>query len=190
MSTRIALGAVICLVLSLIVLMTLSDWTVTPGVSKAVLEQAPMLVTRGVRGTSFDAAGNIRYGISAESAAEYDHARELKLVGPHVEIHRGGGERWVVDARQGEVQQGERSGINTIVLKQQVHARLEGGREITLQSDELRYQPALEALESPGAITIREQQNMTQAGQMRADLKTGLLELGQGVRSRYVAPAS
>lgn len=189
MNARVALAAVFGLLFLLVALMTLSDWTVGKKMEQAALEDAPLIITRGVTGTSFDVDGNIRYELAAVSATEYDRVHELRLVDPHVEIHRGDS-RWVVDAKSGLVQRDEKSRIDAIVLSEQVHARLEGEREVSLESGELHYFPATEMLESPGAVVIHEQQNTTHAGQLRADLKAGNLELGQGVRSRYVAPAT
>ena len=189
MKAQLTLGAVVGLVLLLIVLMSLHDWTVSAPVQPAVLEQAPLIASQGISGRMFDEAGNVRYALKAATANEYDFSQQLQLTDPQVEIFSGG-DHWVVNAKQGSMQRQNQQANREIVLKDDVQAHLLGSQTASVATDELHYFPATEELQSPGSVVVRQQQNVIRAGQMQADLKAGKILLSKGVESRYAVPAS
>lgn len=183
------LGAGVGLVLVLIVLMSLHDWTINTGVSPDVLEQAPMITSEDVSARVFDADGKLKYTLKAETATDFDFTQQIQLTRPQMEIIQEDG-RWEVSALVGSMHGRSQKTQQEIVLKDQVEAQLFGRQTVHLSAEELHYLPATEEIESPGNIVIHQQQNVTRAGHMQANLKTGQLRLTQGVESQYVVPAS
>lgn len=187
MKAQLSLGLVVGLVLLLVVLMSLHDWTLNGEIKPEVLEQAPMITSQGINGRAFDEQGQLKYSLTAESAVDFDYTQQLQLTQPQVEIYNGDS-RWLVTAENGSMS-GRDQGKRELVLKNQVQAHLLGAQTADISADELRYFPATQELVSPGKIVIRQQQNITRAGRMQANLQTGQLRLSQGVESEYAVPA-
>lgn len=189
MKSQLMLGAGVGLVLVLIVLMSLHDWTINTDVPPAVLEQAPVITSEGVSARVFDVDGKLKYTLKAETAVDFDFTQQLQLTRPQMEIIQKDG-RWNVSALVGSMNGRGQKTQQEIVLKDQVEAQLQGRQSAHISAEELHYFPATEEVESPGKIVIHQQQNVTRAGHMQANLKTGKLRLSQGVESQYVVPAS
>jgi LPS export ABC transporter protein LptC len=189
MKSQLVLGGVVGLVLLLIVLMSLHDWTFSSVVTQATQNAAPMIVSHDVTARSYDKAGELKYKLLAASATEYDHAQRLQLEAPQIEVFNGN-DHWSITALRGSMQgQGKRA-AQEIVLSDQVTAQLVGKQPVSLFSQEFHYWPQTQRLESPGAVVIRQGPNTTRAGSLQADMANGKLLLSRGVESHYAAPAS
>ena len=183
------LGAGVGLVLVLIVLMSLHDWTISAELTPEALEKAPMITSEGVSARVFDVDGELKYTLKAETALDFDFTQVLEYTRPQMEIIQEDG-RWVISALAGSMSGRGQQMKQEIVLKDQVKAELLGQQTASLSAEELHYFPGTEEVESLGNTVIHQQQNVTRAGHMKANLKTGQLWLSQGVESQYVVPAS
>lgn len=189
MKSQLSLALVVGLILVLVILMSLHDWTFTSAVKAEVLEQAPMITSENINGRIFDAKGELKYTLKAASAADFDFTQIVRLTHPQIEIFNGDSS-WIVTALSGSMTGQAQKGQREIVLKDQVAAQLTGKQQAHISTEEMHYFPLRQELVSPGKIIIHQQQNTTRAGYMQANLQTGQLRLSQGVESHYVVPAS
>lgn len=189
MKAQLTVGVVVILVMALVVLMSLHDWTESGDIQQDVLNEMPIIVSHQVAARFFDEAGQVKYRMKAERAAEFDKKERLELELPQVEVFQGK-QHWVINAQQGVMEGQGRDASPEIVLTGKVHAQQVNAPSSVLSSEELHYWPKEQRLVSPGEIMIRQQQNSTRAGRLEANLDDGRLQLKGGVESVYAVPAS
>lgn len=187
MRAQLTLGAVVGLILLLLVLMALHDWTFNGEARQQALKTAPIITSQGVTGKVFDESGELKYRLTAERARQYDYSQRLQLQQPQMTIFNDNG-HWLVSAEQGSMRQGEKLS-RSIVLEGDVEADHVGQQAVSISSAKIQYWPDEQKLVSPGEVLIRQQENTTRAGHLQADMVSGRLLLSEGVESHYV-PAS
>lgn len=189
MKSQLALGATVGLVLLIIILMTLHDWTVNLTVDQEVRHKAPLLIANGVTGKTYNDEGELEYRVRATKGKQFDHAGQLELTQPHIVVYTKDG-RWVIDANMGNMAISGNA-RHKIVLTGDVKARQKGTRQpLKLTSNKLYYFPDTGLLKSPGEVTLQQQHNTTHAGSMTANIQKGHVEFNKGVESLYVVPTS
>lgn len=189
MKAHLLLGVAVALVLTLLVMMSLHDWTYEDTADRAVVEASPAIISYGITSRMFNTQGRLDYTIDASEAREYDYQELLKLTLPHITVYREG-DHWIIDAKTGDLSEANSDKPRELILTGDVEAHQQQGQKVSLYSDELHYLPDQELLTSPGAVRIQQQNNSTRAGSMEADMKAGVMTLKNGVESQYAAPAS
>lgn len=189
MKAQLTIGVVVVLVLALVVLMSLHDWTETEQIKQEVLNEMPIIISEQVFARFFDEEGNIKYRMRAKKASEFDKKERLELEQPQIEVFQGK-QHWVIDAQAGLLEGQGRNASQEVVLIGGVTAQQMNGPSTLLSSEELRYWPKEQRLVSPSEVLIKQQENSTRAGHLDADIENGRLHLKGGVESVYAVPAS
>jgi lipopolysaccharide export system protein LptC len=63
-------------------------------------------------------------------------------------------------------------------------------QKMTVNTEELHFNSDTNIATTPGDVEMRFDSGQTRAGALKADLNKGVLELKQGVKSEFEAPAS
>lgn len=169
--------------LALIVLMTLHEWDYAAPPPPATRADTPTLVLEQMQATRHTEAGTIQYHLDAANLTWFEASDRSTLDAPSVEMFGNKG-RWLIKAKQGEMRQSEK----IIDLQGQVLAEREGESPLRLTTEHLIYDVDRERLQIPVAATVMHQGGRTDAGELDADLKNGILTMRNGVETRY-APA-
>ncbi len=168
------------LLLGLIVLMTLHEWgnPLDPAQREAFLN-APVIIAKGVEAESFTDTGKLQYHLDADHLEQFDRTSKTLLTNPHLRVNNDKGV-WTISSKHGEVL--DSGGL--ILFKNDVQAH-NAARKLTLKTDELRYHSNTDIVEAPSSVKMTFQKGSTQAGSLHGNLKTGKMQLKQGVVSDF-----
>lgn len=170
--------------LGLIVLMTLHEWDYALPDGGLAAEDQPSIILQGARAVSHKPDGNAEYEIEAESLTFFEVSQRSELGGPSLTLF-GEEARWQVSARKGAMDQDRK----VIQLSGNVHALREGASPLDVSTDRLVYDARQERMTIPVPVKVRHEGGVTHAGELEADLKQGVLLMGEGVETRYAPQA-
>lgn len=169
------------LMLGLIVLMTLHEWgnPLDASERQAILS-APAIIALDVTAKSYQAkTGKLQYKLTASHLEQFDQHPKTLLTNPDLHLDNKQG-TWTVRSKNGEVLDNG----DVIVFKNDVQAHSDS-KDLTLNTNELRYHSNTRTLDTPSKVDMRHQQGSTQAGSMQVNLDNGKMKLKQGVVSDF-----
>jgi LPS export ABC transporter protein LptC len=140
------------------------------------------LYAEQVRGTKYDETGRVVQTLQSVSMKHYIPSNQTRLTTPIVESTGRDGKIWDTNAVQGTL-----IGDDEIQLQGDVTIR-DRDRTMQLRTETLRYFPDRGEAATEVAVTLRKQNDTTQAIGMRADLNRNRVELLHQVESIHVQP--
>lgn len=179
------LSATGILLLGLVMLMTLHEWdSALPGQDNAVA-MAPAIIADQVSARAFsEKDGSLQYHLTADSLVQFDHNPLTKMQAPVLIMANDKGS-WTITSEQGIVQ--EDGDLISFLGKVNVNNPIQ---KMTVNTEELHFNSDTNIATTPGDVGMRFDSGQTRAGALEADLNKGVLELKQGVKSEFEAPAS
>ena len=179
------LSATGILLLGLVMLMTLHEWDSTlPGQDNAVM-QAPAIIADDVTARAFsEKDGTLQYHLTADNLVQFDHNPLTEMEAPVLVMANDKGS-WTITSEQGTVE--DNGDLITFLGKVNVDNPTQ---KVNLDTDELRFNSDTNIATTPGDVEMTFDSGQTRAGALEADLDKGILNLKQGVKSEFEAPAS
>lgn len=170
------------LLMVMLALLTMHEWerVVPDGSATDQSNPPPALQLSGVTGRSFDEQGTLSFELDAGQLEWIESEGLSRITDPDLRLPLEQGE-WLISAARGTVEEA----ADRISLEGQVTARRAGNMSLTLETERLDYLTRVEQVHTP-AVRILSGQGRISAGRLKADLRTQVLELSEGVETRYV----
>lgn len=140
--------------------------------------------------TVFTAEGLLKNKLSANHWAYQPETEGSTLTAPHLVIYKPDGSLWTIDAERGFIQQPNIGNLDQINLQNNVIInRPATGAfvHMTLETDELRYQPKKEYAETDQYVVMTKPGLKISGVGMRAFLNQGSVELLHDVKTYYTS---
>ena len=173
------------LLLVLLALLTMHEWerVVPDGNAKPADKAPPMLQLSGVSGRSFGKLGDTEFTMEASHLNWLEKKGISEVTQPRIWLPLADGD-WQIEADRGTMKEGR----GQILLDGNVVARRDSAMPLQLETASLQYLARTERVMAPGEVLIRTQQGSIRAGAMEADLPAQVINLRNGVETRYVPP--
>jgi len=173
-----ALGIVLCVA----VIALLNEWDGRlPGASKEA-KQTPLIIAEGVYAHTFTDSGALEYIIHANKLVEDDYRNTTALTQPRLELYEGE-LAWVIESNQALFTDARKE----LTLTGTIVAQQHNAQGIRFETEQLTYFAHDERMSTNTPVRIQQGANITTAGGMEANSKSGVLDLHKPVESRYVS---
>ncbi len=178
-------SAIGVLALCLLAIMLLNEWDGRLPMEEDKAKLAPLIIAENISGKTFTEQGFIEYELQAQELVEKDAENTTEFIRPDVHIFQQQKKpQWHITSQHAHY-----TGANSILtLTGEVLAQQLEETNFTIATESLTYYSKEELIRSPVPVRITQGPNITTAGGLKADAKTGLLDLFTPVESHYVAP--
>ncbi len=140
--------------------------------------------------TVFTPEGSLKNKLTANYWAYQPETQGSTLTTPHIIIYKPDGSLWTIDAERGFIKQPNIGIIDQIIFNDHVVINRPATSEfipMTLETDELLYQPSKEYAESDQFVVMTKPGLKISGIGMRAFLDRGFVELLHNVKTYYTA---
>lgn len=173
------------LAVCLVVITLLNEWDGSLPTDTSEARLAPLIIAENITGKTFTPQGQMEYLIHAQQLIEKDADNTTELTQPDVYIYQQqDSPTWHITSHQAKYT----GALSELTLTGEVIAKQLEGDSLSMESDTLTYLSKQERLSTNQPVLIKQGPNITTAGGMQADAKTGIVDLLNRVESRYAAP--
>jgi len=164
-------------------------WTPNEKLPHSHLTKRPQEYMTQVSITSFTEEGQLKNHLSAAYWAYLPETQISKLTTPHLTVYRPNNTVWLIDAKQGQIQQPTIGIIEQIKLLDTVvlqRPKTQEALPVIIETDELNYHPKTEFAETDKAITLTKPGLQITGVGLNAYIDKSLVELLHQVKTTYV----